>query len=271
MTVADQQLGKKHTEQSLENWVKAVNGFVKDTKDKIATGTNIDRLFVGFGGDICEGIANSYTNQVHTVEMNLSTQIEVAYDTSVWMLKHLTDELGLPITGSWVISNHGETWVRNGGKDPITTRADNIDTHIGRLVRSTFDKIPGYDGIDYHIADGNPANVFSVNGVKIYQTHNYVEKGSGVGVEGKTIGAMQKQILGRPMELGDVKLFLTSHYHHFWMNQDRNYTVFGTPALEAKMSSEWLFEMSGVWSEPGALGFIIDKDEPMGWNSLRIF
>lgn len=271
LILGDQQTGKKATMEMLENWTGAVERFAKDTQTRIAGGENIDRILLPWGGDIVEGIANSYRNQAYASEMNLSTQIEVAYDTACWTFKYLIDELELPITTSWVPSNHGETWVREGGKDPITSSGDNIDTHIGRLVKSTFEKIPGYDCIDWVIADGNIANVFTVNGIKIYQTHNYKEKGSGVGSEARTMSAMQKQILGRPMELGDVKVFLTSHYHHLWCNQDRSYTVFGTPALEAKMSSEWLFEMSGVWSEPGALGITIDPTDRRGWNRMMIY
>ncbi len=268
----DQQIGKKGTAQALDNWTAGVVAYVEDTKARMYAGEKFNSVLVGLGGDIAEGIANSYRNQAFAAELNLSTQIEVAYDTELWMFKYIIDELGLPIDASVIISNHGETWVREGGKDPITSRGDNIDTHIARLVKKTFENIPGYgDVINWNIADGNVANVFVHNGVKFYHSHNYIEKGAGAGVEAKTVSAMQRQILSDPLELGDVQVFMTHHYHHLWMKQEGVYTVFGAPAIEAEKSSEWLKDMNGVWSKPGILGMTINPHSAMGWQDLRVY
>lgn len=269
--IADPQIGKKGTFEAIENWQKGVVGHVERVKRLKCSGVPIDCILVAFLGDEHEGVANNYTNQPHTVEMNFSTQLEVDFDLRMWTIKYVRDAIDdINLKVSSVISNHGE-FTRNGSKEPVTSKGDNSSTMITRLVKRAFDGIPGYKETEWLIADGEPAIVTELSGVKTYLSHGYIEKGRGTSPEARQVAAMNAQILGDPLGLGDVKVFLLAHYHHAWSRQDRNFTVFGAPALEAKQSSEWMMEQYGVWSEPGMAGLLIGTEQgPIGWGEYTI-
>ncbi len=273
IALADPQLGKSGTNEAVKNLQVAVTSHVDRIKRMMAVGVKINQVVLCYMGDEIEGIGGNYASQTATVELNLSQQLQLDFELRVWAIKYILDEVGLPMQVSSVISNHGDSWVRMGGNKPVMGQSDNASTHVARLVREAFALASGYgDAIDWHIAHDEPSVVLSVNGVKMYTTHGYLEKGSGTGVEAKTLSAMQKQILGNPMELGDVKIFLTAHYHHKWEIQNGGYTVIGCPALEAKGSSKWLKDMNGVWSEPGAIGFLVGEAQgPLGYNEMAVY
>lgn len=271
IALADPQLGKSGTQEAVKNLQTSVTSHVDRAKRMIASGVNINQVVLCYQGDEIEGISGNYASQLATVELNLSQQLELDFELRVWAIKYIIDELSLPMQVSSVISNHGDSWVRLGGNKPVTGQSDNASTHVARLVEKTFAMSNYGDAIEWHIANDEPAVLLNINGIKMYATHGYLEKGSGAGVEAKTVSAMQRQILGDPMNLGDVKIFLTAHYHHYWTQQDRNYTVIGCPALEARGSSKWLKDMIGVWSEPGAVGFLAGEAQgPLGWNEIAI-
>lgn len=272
IALADPQLGKSGTDEAVKNLQTSVVRHVDRIKRMISSGVKINRVVLCYMGDEIEGIAGNYANQTATVELNLSQQLELDFELRIWAHKYIIDEVGLPMDSSSVLSNHGDSWVRMGGNKPVMGQSDNASTHVARNVQKAFSLAPGYgDSIEWYIAHDEAAVILTINGVKMYTTHGYLEKGAGTGVEARTVNAMQKQILGNPMGLGDVKVFLTAHYHHHWLMQDRNYTVIGCPALEAKGSSKWLKDMSGIWSEPGAVGFLVGKNQgPMGWNEIAV-
>ena len=130
--IADPQLGKKNTDQAVVNWKTGVEQHVRQIEALQAAGQSPAGVHVAWMGDETEGVCNNYTNQPHTVELNLSQQLELDFDMRVWTLKQLLP-LGIPISASSVISNHG-AWTRNGGKDPVTTNGDNSSTYVARLV-----------------------------------------------------------------------------------------------------------------------------------------
>lgn len=271
MLVADPQLGKKGTKQARENWIRGVEGHIEQIRVLIAAGRAPEAVHIAFMGDEHEGVANNYTNQPHTVELNMTGQMEMDYDLRVWTIREVA-KLGLPMSVSSVISNHGE-WTRNGGKDVVTTRGDNSSTFIARLVKKLFDELEPFGGpsIDWHIGDSDPALVLTLSGVKCYFTHGYIEKGKGGSTEIRTKSAMERQILGRTEELHDVQIFFTAHYHHSYDQEFEGRTLFGCPALEAEKSSEYMRDQFGVWSPPGMLGLLVTGDRPRPWLHKNVF
>lgn len=260
--VADPQLGKKGTEEAVENWKRGINGHI-DRIRKLKPSS----IVCVFMGDETEGVCNNYTNQPHTIELNQSQQLELDFDLRVWTIKRLR-ELGLPLTVGSVISNHGE-WTRNGSKDPVTTRNDNASTHIARQVRKLFDEIGA--NITWVIGDGKPGITITIDGVDCYFSHGYVEKGRGSSSELRTKNAIERQIVGRTEELGSTKLWFMAHYHHFYTNEFEGRTLFGCPALEAEKSSEYMLDQYGVWSPPGLLGMIVTSKSRRGYQHVNVF
>ena len=271
MLISDPQLGKKGTEEAVANWKRGVRGHIGAIKDLQASNRGPEDIHIAFQGDETEGVCNNYPGQAFTVELNLTGQLELDYDLRMWTLREVS-ALGLPMSASSVISNHGE-WTRDGGKDVVTTRGDNASTHIARQVMKSFKEIEPFGGpkIDWTIGGGDPGIVVNIAGIDCYFSHGYIEKGKGGSIEIKTKVAIERQIIGRTDTLGEVPLWFMAHYHHFYMQEFEGRTMFSCPALEAEKSSEYMLNQYGVWSPPGMLGLLIGRDKKRGWSDLSIF
>lgn len=255
IAVADPQLGKKGTQEALENWRRGITEHVARIQRLLVSGWNIEQVVLAFQGDEHEGVANNYANQPHTVEMNLSHQLETDFDMRCWSVEQVS-LLGIPVLVTSVISNHGEH-TRNGGKDVVTTKSDNSSTMIARMVKRVFDRLPAFSHVEWNIAGANPDIVVNLNGVLTLLTHGHIAKGRGASTEQRAKSAIEKQILGRTVELAELQLIVSAHYHHFYMLESEGRTFFGCPALEALKSSEYMLDQYGVWSPPGMLGMVI--------------
>lgn len=251
--VADPQLGKKGTDEALRNWKRGVLAHV----DRICRFENVTQVVVAFMGDEHEGVANNYANQPHTVELNLSQQLELDYEMRVWTVQQFA-ALGVPVDVVSVISNHGE-FTRNGSKDVVTTKADNSSTMIARMVRTLFTNVGGFDHVRWHIADSNPEVVVRAGGVKLYFSHGHIAKGPGATPMQRVKTSLERQILGKEAALADVSVFFVAHYHHYYLCEFGTRTLFGCPALEAERSSEYMLDQYGVWNRPGMLGVVVGK------------
>ena len=270
MLVADPQIGKKRTEDAVANWKRGVLGHLAEIQRLTDLGVPPAGVHVAFMGDEVEGFANNYGNQAHTIELNQAAQLELAYDLMVWTIKQAAGT-GFPVSASAVISNHGE-WTRNGSKDPVTSAGDNASTHLARQVRTLFDELEPLGGpkVAWTIGEGDPAVTVTLSGVRCYFTHGYVEKGRGTSSETRTRAAIERQILGRTADLGDVELWYFAHFHHFYSNEFEGRTVFGCPALEAEKSSEYMLNQYGVWSPSGMLGMLIGGRSGRRWSHAVI-
>jgi hypothetical protein len=271
MLISDPQLGKKGTEEAVYNWKRGVLGHIKAIKDLQSSNRGPAAIHLAWEGDETEGVCNNYPGQAFTIEMNLTGQLGLDYDLRMWTLREAST-LGLPMSASSVISNHGE-WTRDGGKDVVTTRGDNASTHIARQVAKSFKEIEPFGGpkIDWTIGGGDPGIVVTLSGKACYFSHGYIEKGKGPSIEVKTKSAIERQIIGRTDTLGDVPLWFMAHYHHFYSQEFEGRTMFACPALEAERSSEYMLNQYGVWSPPGMLGMLIGRDKKRGWSDLSIF
>lgn len=267
--VADPQLGKKGTEEAVENWKRGVTAHLAAAR---RLGAAVEAVHIAYMGDEHENVTGNYHNQPHTIELNRSRQLELDYDMRVWTMRAALD-LGKPVSASSVISNHGE-WTRFGDtKQPVTTANDNSSTHIARQVAKLFAELAPFTGrnIDWAIGDTHPGVVLDLSGVKCYLSHGYVEKGRGPSVEVRTRAALERQILGRTEDLGDVRLWFMAHYHHYYANEFEGRTLFGCPAIEAEKSSEYMLDMYGVWSPPGVLGLLVgDSLGARGWGHKNV-
>lgn len=267
--IADSQFGKPGTEEAVENWKNGVSEHLSAAR---ALGDQVTGLHIAWMGDETENVCNSYGNQPHIIELNRSQQLELDFDMRVWTIKEAA-KLGLPISASSVISNHG-LWTRNGGKDPVTTHGDNASTHIARQVEKLFNELEPYGGprIDWTIAGEDPAVLVDLSGVKTYFSHGYMEKGKGGSSEIRTKSAIERQILGRTEEFGSVPLYVFAHYHHFYGQEFEGRTLFGCPAIEAQRASrDYMLNQYGVWSPPGVMGMLVSERFDRGWAHLNVF
>lgn len=268
--IADPQLGKKGTRDAVRNWKRGVRAHLAEARHLIERGL-VSAVHVAWMGDESEGVCNNYENQPHTIELNQSQQLELDTDLRIWTLRKAL-KLGVPVSASSVISNHGE-WTRNGSKNPVTSSNDNASTHIARQVKKYFEGLEefGVPPIQWTIGDTHPGITITLSGVECYFSHGYIEKGRGTSTETRTRAAIERQILGRTEDLGTTKLWVMAHYHHAYYQEFEGRTLFGCPALEAERSSEYMLDQYGVWSPAGMLGFVVTSDNPRGWAHKNIF
>jgi hypothetical protein len=249
--IADPQLGKPGTQEAVESWKSGVLNHLAKL-EAVRRLEAVETVLIAFMGDEHEGVAGHYANQSYEVELSLSKQLELDFDMRAWTIKKAA-ETGLAVKVVSVISNHGE-FTRQNGK-VVTSLGDNSSTMVARMVKKLFDNTD-YN-IEWYISGEEPDMVVVLDGVKTLFSHGHISSGAGKSSEYRTKNAYEKQILGRTEELGDVSLFVTAHYHHYSLTEDRGRTYIGCPALEAEKSSKWFFDRYGVWSRPGVLGFLV--------------
>lgn len=270
--VADPQLGKKNTTEAEANWRRGVTEHAHKIVQLLELGHRIERIHIAFQGDETENCMGNYANQPATIELNRSQQLELDYDLTVWTIKHLA-AIGLPISVSSVISNHGE-WTRWAlSKDTVTSRNDNASTYIRRQVMRLFSELEPFGGpmIDWYIGDDTPGVTVSLSGVDCYFSHGYVEKGKGATTEARMQNAIERQILGDTDRHGKTPLWFMAHYHHFYTNEFQERTLFGCPALEAEKSSEYMRDQYGVWSKAGMLGLLVGTHTSRRYSDINIY
>ncbi len=270
MMVADPQLGKPGTQEAVGHWKAGITGHMQRINNLLKVGFPVEKIALAFMGDEHEGAVGNYASQPYEVELNYSDQITLDFDMRTWTIRELL-RFGLSLDIASVPSNHGEH-TRFGSNKALTSIYDNSSTMVTKLVKQVFNGADAESYINWDIAgDRQDANL-ELSGVKVNFTHGHISSGSGPktgGVSSKN--AIEKQILGRTAELVDTSIYVTAHYHHFNVIEDRGRTFFGCPALEAEKSSQWFYDSAGVWSKPGMLGFVVGKAAgERGWDELAV-
>jgi hypothetical protein len=268
--VADPQLGKPGTQEALQSWTHGIEGHLERINQLRRANYPIGRIALAFMGDEHEGAVGNYASQPYEIELSYSDQIALDFDMRVWSIRQLLNA-ELPISIASVPSNHGEH-TRFGSSKVLTSIYDNSSTMVAKLAKKVFDGTSAETLLDWNIAENRQDVSLNLSGVKANFTHGHVAKGSGSPTGGiRSKSAIEKQILGRVDELYETTLFITAHYHHFNVIEDRGRTFFGCPALEAEKSSQWFYDSAGVWSKPGMLGMAVGTGAgERGWTELDV-
>lgn len=269
---SDLQAGKPGTDEAIETFLGGVRKHKAEIDHLLDRGFNLTEVRNLNGGDICEGVANNYRNQSRITDF-LVDQLDVGIDTRLAGVRILHQPDVYELWDHSVPSNHGESWVREGGKDPVTSYRDNIDIHVARQVRRLCSVDPSLKDVKFSIQEDGWADVFSILGhIKTYLTHAHSEQGTGSSTEARTQSAIERQILGDLPNLHDLQLAYAAHYHHDYHLEFRGISLHGLPACEAIWSSEYMRKKFGVWSNPGVTGMVVgDSMGPRKWGRLNIF
>ena len=244
---------------TIEIVVKSVASAKARMEQLTKAGYELGELIIIFGGDIVEG-CNNTPQGAWGLEMGQRQQIEGAVSLGLYIL----DELAPSFETVQVLAvrgNHGENRI-NGGRG--TTPEDNNDTMIAGLIRQAAERDQYLAHVTFTIAD-DEAGVWTTTqqGWKIGTTHGDVY---GKGISGSTVerkvNAWYKNMAAGRDPLGQVDVMVTHHYHHSQSADYGSWEWHQTPAQDGALS-EYFRQVSGHYSKPGVLSFVMGEERYM--------
>ncbi|MCR6688102.1 hypothetical protein [Cellulomonas sp.] len=210
-------------------------------------------------GDPTENIADSYENQTHIVELNLTDQIGLAIDLAA----HVCEEL-LPLAPDAdvfaVLCNHGQL-ARRGSKSNVTDDADNVQNLIMGLLR---DRIvgPKFPHVRWHLPGQEMITTLDLAGVPVAAAHGHKIRGAEDAWLLKQTAALQAQRGIAP------RVWLTAHRHS--QNVLDLGAVHRVQAATADGGSKHFTDETAVYSTPGTTNLLIGRHDERGWSDVEL-
>lgn len=253
---ADWQLGKS-AGGGVEATIERIQRSFEVTKQRISDlrklGRNIQHVAVLNMGDPIEGCDGNYASQRFSVELNQRAQLNLVLDLWSQGLMHLSPDIFAS-----VLCNHGE-WTRNGGSKPVTTDSDNVGGFLGDTMQRVFaDKGPK----EWHIAHDEFVQHFNLSGVDVAITHGHK-------ITGKEFEWLRGQGQRIQFETSVMpKIWVTAHVHHSAVEDFGPFWRLQCPSNDG--GSKWFTDMTGKWSTPGTLTFLVGQHNSRGWSDLEV-
>ena len=259
---ADQQLGKSAgggTDATVERIIDSYQATIQRVKDLRKIGRNIEKIAIVNMGDPVEGCDGNYASQLFTVELTQRQQLLLAIDLwaqGIRQLSPLADEAEFIS----VLCNHGE-WMRRGGK-AVTSDSDNAGGFLTDAVKRVLDGRPETDKLKWNIPHDEMITTSVLSGVKVAFTHGHKISGKEVEwLRGQSIKILREE--GR-----EPDIWVTAHRHHLQVQDFGPWYRFQCPSNDG--GSKWYTDMSGNWSTPGTLTFLVGKHDPKGWSDMAV-
>ena len=259
---ADQQLGKSAgggVGATVDRVLKSYDATIQRVKDLRKTGRNIERIAIVNMGDPVEGCDGNYASQLFTVELTQRQQLLLALDLwtqGVLKLASLAEHSEFIS----VLCNHGE-WMRRGGKS-VTSDSDNAGGFLTDALQRILDGRPEVTNLDWKIPHDEFTTTSVLSGVKVAFTHGHK-------ITGKEIEWLRGQSIRLLREEGrEPDIWVTAHRHHLNVQDFGPWYRFQCPSNDG--GSKWYTDMSGQWSTPGTLTFLVGKHDPRGWSDMAV-
>jgi hypothetical protein len=257
---ADWQLGK-----SAGGGVDATIQRVLDSFDKTVdrihelkkSGRNIDHIAIVNMGDPIEACTGHYASQEFSVQATQRQQLLLALD--LWTLGIKTIAPHAPkVTFISTLSNHGE-WQRRNGKN-FTTDSDSADGFLADALQRIFE---GTEFVtDWVIPHDEMCVQVELSDVPVAFTHGHK-------ITGKEIDWLRGQSIRLLRDHNkEPKLWVTAHKHHVKVDDFGMWWRFQCPSLDG--GSKWYEDMSGLWSTPGVLTFLVGKHNINNWSDMAV-
>ena len=259
---ADQQLGKSAgggTDATVERIMDSYQATVQRVKDLRKIGRNIEKIAIVNMGDPVEGCDGNYASQLFTVELTQRQQLLLAIDLWAQGIRQLSP-LAEEAEFISVLCNHGE-WVRRGGK-AITSDSDNAGGFLTDAVKRVLDGRPETDKLKWNIPHDEMITTSVLSGIKVAFTHGHKISGKEVEwLRGQSIKILREE--GR-----EPDIWVTAHRHHLQVQDFGPWYRFQCPSNDG--GSKWYTDMSGNWSTPGTLTFLVGNHDPKGWSDMAV-
>lgn len=259
---ADQQLGKSAgggVDATVERILQSYTATIERVKELRKIGRNIEKIAIVNMGDPVEGCDGQYSSQLFTVELTQREQLLLAID--LWsqglrQLAPLADEAEFIS----VHCNHGE-WMRRNGKQ-VTSDSDNVGGFLADTVKRIVEDRPELDKLQWKIPHDEMVVTSVLSGIKIAFHHGHK-------ISGKEIEWLRGQSIKILREEGrEPDIWVTAHRHHLQVQDFGPWYRFQCPSNDG--GSKWYTDMTGNWSTPGTLTFLVGQHDPKGWSDMAV-
>ena len=259
--LADFQIGKGGTEQSVDRFVSYIPKIKKQIKELQKHETLEQVLFAGLG-DLVESCSGHYAMQEFQTELDERQQQKVARRMIYTLIKEI-----MPLFKRGLVAfcggNHGES-NRKGGK-AITTFGDNKDVMLAEELQEIFKESPAYkDILEFIIPENELSLTFEISGVVTTILHGHQMK-NGINSQAKSRKWLSDQAFSRN-PIADADIVLHGHYHYFSAYESSDRLILQAPTLDS--GSEWFENTKGDRSRAGMLTFVIGGEAK--WDYIKV-
>lgn len=267
VALSDFQIGKSEgggTEATVKRIFSSTENAVKRLHELIDAGRKPERIALVGLGDLVEGCTGFYPSQEWSTDLTRREQVNVVRRILIRVLRDFT-QFKLPITVATCAGNHGEH--RKNGKS-FTTLGDNDDVAVFEQLCDIVSVNPQAFGKTDFVIPGDDLTVcLNLSGINVGIAHGHQARNSG-NPQAKLFAWWKNQIIGN-QPIGDARVLLTGHYHHFSGITYGSRTHFQAPTLDG--GSQWFTETSGIASPPGMLTLLVGEGlNQLGWSDVQI-
>ena len=259
---ADQQLGKSAgggVDATVERILDSFDATITRVKELRKIGRVIEKIAIVNMGDPVEGCDGNYASQLFTVELTQRQQLLLALDIwaqGVRQLASLAEESEFIS----VLCNHGE-WMRRGGKN-VTSDSDNAGGFLTDALQRILLGRPEVEKLKWSIPHDEMVTTSVLSGIKVAFTHGHK-------IVGKEVEWLRGQSIRLLREEGrEPDIWVTAHKHHLQVQDFGPWYRFQCPSNDG--GSKWYTDMSGNWSTPGTLTFLVGNHDPKGWSDMAV-
>ena len=260
IALADFQIGKGGTEESIERFMSYIPKIKKQVKELQKHETIDQVLFAGLG-DLVEGCSGHYAMQEFQTDLDDRQQQKVARRMIYTLIKEI-----MPLFKRGLVAfcggNHGEK--RQNGK-AYTTFGDNKDVMLAEELQEIFKEAPAYkDILDFIIPESELSLTFEISGVITTILHGHQMR-SGTNSQAKARKWLSDQAFSRS-NIADCDILLHGHYHYFSAYESSDRLIVQAPTLDS--GSEWFENTKGDKSRAGMLTLVIGGEEK--WDYIKV-
>lgn len=246
---------------TVDRILAAIDGVEDRIKELRKCGRQLGHLVVAGMGDLIEQCSANYNAQTFTVEVNRRQQVRLARrlirDAIIRWAKFFEKVTVIAVPG-----NHGEN--RNDGK-LYTTVGDNDDVAIFETIADILSSNQdAYGHIQFFLPEDDLYVVLDLHGIYVGFAHGHINAGGSSTAQKRIRTWWEGQCFGN-QPIGDAKILVTGHYHHFSITEFGDKVHIQCPAMDG--GSEWWQNLKGEQARPGILTMVVDKN---GYQDVQI-